>query len=112
MLRIGIDGMGDDHNRTDIEEAKHRHIPKVNDEKVGVEYRVLDPNQHWKKLKHEVGECYESLTKLRFALTNYDVHNGYQIYFENCDRVRIIARCGKNSNDPKPCPFRVATGWK
>ncbi|CAH1450697.1 unnamed protein product [Lactuca virosa] len=64
-------------------------------------------------MKHELGECYESPTQLRFALTNYEVHNGYQIYFEKRDhRVRVIARCGNSYNDQKPCPFRVATGWK
>lgn len=60
----------------------------------------------------EFGECYESPTQLQFALTNYQIHNGYQFYFEKSDRVKVIATCGNNCNGQKPYPFRVAVGWK
>nr|KAJ0213488.1 hypothetical protein LSAT_V11C400185940 [Lactuca sativa] len=71
MLRRTLDGMGDD-------------------DKEG-EYRVHDPDIHWKQMKHVVGECYGSPSQLRFALTNYAVANGYQLWFIKSDRHRVIA---------------------
>ncbi|XP_023733993.1 uncharacterized protein LOC111881835 [Lactuca sativa] len=68
-------------------------------------------------MRPRLGDCYESPAQLRFALTNYAVHGGYQLYFEKRDRVRVIAKCGSgtrdnNDNNKMQCPFRVAAGWK
>nr|KAJ0218978.1 hypothetical protein LSAT_V11C300142140 [Lactuca sativa] len=74
-------------------------------------YRVHDPDIHWKQMKPVVGECDESPCQLRFALTNYAVANGYQLWVMKSDRHRVIARCGKIYKKDR-CPFRVYVAWK
>ncbi|CAI9284732.1 unnamed protein product [Lactuca saligna] len=111
MLRRTLDGMGDDDHEVGVKDPEHDHIDDQNNGEVGVEYRVHDPNIHWKQMKPVVGECYESPAQLRFALTNYVVANGYQLWFMKTDRHRVIARCGKIYKKD-PCPFRVYAAWK
>lgn len=110
-VKEGYRRVGDDNNQPGVNDVEHGHIPEANDGEIGVEFRVHDPNQLWSETRLELGECYESPAQLRFALTNHVVHNGYGIYFEKSDRLRVIARRGNNSSDKKPCPFRVATAW-
>ncbi|XP_023738192.1 uncharacterized protein LOC111886191 [Lactuca sativa] len=111
MLRRTLDGMGDDDQEVGVKDPEHDHIDDQNDGEVGVEYRVHDPNIHWKQMKPVVGECYESPAQLRFALTNYAVANGYQLWFMKSDRHRVIVRCGKIYKKD-PCPFRVYAAWQ
>nr|KAJ0227058.1 hypothetical protein LSAT_V11C100029720 [Lactuca sativa] len=116
VLRRSIDGMVDDGDIPGVQQKEHAHLDEDNED-VGVEYRVHDPNVDWKEIRPRLGDCYESPAQLRFALTNYAVHGGYQLYFEKSDRVRVIAKCGSgtrdsNDNNKMQCPFRVATGWK
>nr|KAJ0191807.1 hypothetical protein LSAT_V11C800426050 [Lactuca sativa] len=116
ILRRSIDGMVDDGDIPGVQQKEHAHLDEDNED-VGVEYRVHDPNVDWKEMRPQLGDCYESLAQLRFDLTNYVVHGGYQLYFEKSDRVRDIAKCGSgnrdiNDNNKMQCPFRVAAGWK
>lgn len=104
--------MGDDQNRHGVNEAKHGYIPQVNDEEIGVQYRVHNPNHVWREMKHEYGEFYDSPSQLRYALINYAINDRYKIYIEKTDRFTVIARSGNNSNYQRPCPFSVAPGWK
>nr|KAJ0191578.1 hypothetical protein LSAT_V11C800439610 [Lactuca sativa] len=62
------------------------------------------------KMKPVVGECYESHSQLRFALTNYVLANGCQLWFMKSDMHRVIARCRKIYKKD-PCPFRVYAAW-
>lgn len=112
LLRSGIDRMKADTGEPDSKETEQPHINEVNQEHLGVEYRVHDPSMPWDEMRPVLGDCYESPEQLKFALTNYAVKNGYQLYFEKSDRIRVIAKCGKHSQDALPCPFRVAAGWK
>ncbi|CAI9272396.1 unnamed protein product [Lactuca saligna] len=65
MLRRTLDGMGDDDQEVGVKDPEHDHIDDQNDGEVGVEYRVHDPDIHWKQMKPVVGECYESPAQLR-----------------------------------------------
>ncbi|XP_023734539.1 uncharacterized protein LOC111882401 [Lactuca sativa] len=108
--------MVDDGDIPGVQQKEHAHLDEDNED-VGVEYRVHDPNVYWKEMRPRLGDCYESLAQLRFVLTNYAVHGGYQLYFEKSDRVRVIAKCGSgtrdiNDNNKIQCPFRVAARWK
>lgn len=77
------------------EELEHEHLEDENGLEVGVEFRVHDPTVKWNQMKPTVGELYESPAQLRFALTNYAVANGYQLWFMKSDKSRVIVRCGK-----------------
>ncbi|CAI9302433.1 unnamed protein product [Lactuca saligna] len=111
MLRRILDGLGDDDQEVGVKDLEHDHVDDQNNGEVGVEYRVHDPDIHWKQMKPVVGECYESPSQLRFALTNYAVANGYQLWFMKSDRHRVIARHGKIYKKD-PYPFRVYAAWK
>ncbi|CAI9295973.1 unnamed protein product [Lactuca saligna] len=64
MLRRTLDEMGDDDQEVGVKDPEHDHIDDQNDGEVGVEYRVHDPDIHWKQMKPVVGECYESPAQL------------------------------------------------
>ncbi|CAI9259680.1 unnamed protein product [Lactuca saligna] len=74
------------------EELEHEHLEDENGLEVGVEFRVHDPTVKWNQMKPTVGELYESPAQLRFALTNYAVANGYQLWFMKSDKSRINTR--------------------
>ncbi|CAI9288895.1 unnamed protein product [Lactuca saligna] len=81
ILRRSIDGTVDDGDIPGVQQNEHAHLDE-DDEDVGVEYWVHDPNVDWKEMRPRLGDCYESPAQLRFALTNYAIHGGYQLYFE------------------------------
>nr|KAJ0221004.1 hypothetical protein LSAT_V11C200098800 [Lactuca sativa] len=83
MLRRTLDGMGDDDKEAGVKEPEHDHVNYQNDCEEGVEY----------KMKHVVGEYYESHAQLGFSLTNYKVANRYQLWFMKSDRHGVIASC-------------------
>lgn len=62
-------------------------------------------------MKLSLGEFYESPAQLRFALTNYAVSQGYQLWFMKSDKSRLLVRYGK-PNDKRQCPFKLYTSWK
>ena len=62
-------------------------------------------------MKSVVGECYESPSQLRFALTNYVVAKGWQLWFMKTDRHRVIVGCGKKYKKDT-WPFRIYVVWK
>ncbi|KAL4566141.1 hypothetical protein LXL04_030251 [Taraxacum kok-saghyz] len=112
LLRSGIDRMRADQTQHDVKGTEHPHINEVNQEQVGVEYMIHDPTMASDQMRLVLGDCYESPEQLKFDLTNYDVKNGYQVYFEKSDRLRVIGKCGKYSHDAVPCLLMVAAGWK
>nr|KAJ0208753.1 hypothetical protein LSAT_V11C400198760 [Lactuca sativa] len=80
---------GDDEaDVEDIHQVEHEHedLEDENDLEVGVEFRVQDPTVKWNKMKPTIGE---------FVLTNYNVANGYQLFFMKSDKSRVIVRCGE-----------------
>ncbi|XP_052621924.1 uncharacterized protein LOC128127496 [Lactuca sativa] len=79
-------------------------------EAVTNKYRIHDPNTPWDKMEPKVGDMFESPAQLKFCIQNYGVSNGYQIYFEKCDKTRLVARCGKRT-EMNDCPFRLYAGW-
>ncbi|KAL4576352.1 hypothetical protein LXL04_012444 [Taraxacum kok-saghyz] len=88
LLRSGIDRMRADETQSRVKETEHPHINEVNQEQVGVEYRIHDSIMAWDKMKPILCDCYESPEQLKFALTNYAVKIGYQLYFEKSDKLR------------------------
>nr|KAJ0198923.1 hypothetical protein LSAT_V11C600306500 [Lactuca sativa] len=85
------------------EELEHEHLEDENGLEVGVEFRVHDPTVKWNQMKPTAGELYESPAQLRFALTNYVVANGYQLWFMKSDKSRIKSMvethlCARNYN--------------
>ncbi|CAI9271321.1 unnamed protein product [Lactuca saligna] len=85
------------------EELEHEHLEDENGLEVGVEFRVHDPTVKWNQMKPTVSELYESPAQLRFALTNYAVANGYQLWFMKSDKSRIKSMvethlCARNYN--------------
>nr|KAJ0220246.1 hypothetical protein LSAT_V11C200064680 [Lactuca sativa] len=114
VLRRSIYGVVDDGDIPGVQQKEHAHLDEDNED-VGVEYRVHDPNVDWKEMRPQLGDCYESPAQLMFDLTNYAVHRGYWLYFEKSDRVWVIAKFGSgirdnNDNNKMQCPFRVAAG--
>ncbi|KAI3525338.1 hypothetical protein L1887_04054 [Cichorium endivia] len=71
-----------------------------------------NPRIYWKLMKPVLGERYESPQQLKACITNYAVANGYQIWFERNDHMRLLARCCKRSNDDETkCPWRLWATW-
>nr|KAJ0194875.1 hypothetical protein LSAT_V11C700363950 [Lactuca sativa] len=91
ILRRSINGMVDDGDIPGVQQKEHAYLDEDNED-VGVEYRVHDPNVDWKEMRPRFGDCYESPAQLRFALTNYAVHGGYQLYFEKVIERGVAAR--------------------
>ncbi|CAI9284709.1 unnamed protein product [Lactuca saligna] len=96
---------GDEAEVEDIhqEELEHEHLEDENGLEVCVEFKVHDPTIKWNQMKPTVGELYESPAQLRFALTNYAVANGYQLWFMKSDKSRIKSMvethlCARNYN--------------
>ncbi|CAI9303466.1 unnamed protein product [Lactuca saligna] len=83
VLRRSIDGMVDDGDMSGVQQKEHAHLDEDNED-VGVEYMVHDPNVDWKEMRPRLGDCYESPAQLR----------------------------DNNDNNKMQCPFRVAAGWK
>ncbi|KAL4574138.1 hypothetical protein LXL04_020963 [Taraxacum kok-saghyz] len=106
LLRSGIDRLRADHIEPDVKETKHPHINEVNQEQVGVEYRIHDATMEWDQRNPVLGDCYESPEQLKFALTNYVVRNRYQLYFKKSDGLRVIAKYGRYCQDAQPCLFK------
>ncbi|KAL4582631.1 hypothetical protein LXL04_007188 [Taraxacum kok-saghyz] len=94
LLRSGIDRMRADTSQPESNETEHPHFNEVNEEHVGVEYRVHDPSMAWDQMRPILGDCYEFPEQLKFVLTNYAFKNGYQLYFENSDRIRVMPSVG------------------
>ncbi|CAH1445172.1 unnamed protein product [Lactuca virosa] len=59
-----IDGMVDDGDNLGGQQNEHAHLDE-DDEDVGVEYMVHDPNVDWKEMRPRLGDCYESPAQLR-----------------------------------------------
>ncbi|CAH1415993.1 unnamed protein product [Lactuca virosa] len=59
-------------------------------EQVINKYRLHDPKTRWDKMEPKLGDIFENVTQLKFCIQNYAVHNLYQLYFEKCDRTRIV----------------------
>ncbi|CAH1427978.1 unnamed protein product [Lactuca virosa] len=64
ILRRSIYGMVDDGDISGVQQNDHSHFDE-DDEDVGVDYRVHDPNVDWKKMSPRLGDCYESPAQLR-----------------------------------------------
>ncbi|CAI9275465.1 unnamed protein product [Lactuca saligna] len=81
-------------------------LDKCEQQSMKNKYIIHDPNTPWDKMEPKVGDMFESPAQLKFCIQNYGVSNGHQIYFEKCDKTRIVARCGKRTkmND---YPFRL-----
>ncbi|CAH1454381.1 unnamed protein product [Lactuca virosa] len=48
------------------------------------------------------------------CMKNYEVTNGYGMYYEKCDNTRLVVRCGKRGQDKEKenqYPFRLYVGW-
>ncbi|CAI9262998.1 unnamed protein product [Lactuca saligna] len=100
------DKSDDNHNNAD----KHGLFVDEDGYEVGFEYKVHDLDVKWSKIELHVGEIYEPLSQLRFALTNYIVANGCQLWFVKFNIVCVISKCGRKE-DKKPCPFKVYGAW-
>ncbi|GJV14433.1 hypothetical protein Tco_1359756 [Tanacetum coccineum] len=59
-------------------------------------YRAFDPAIHWDKMEPVIGMRYETPHELKFALTNYDVARGYQMWFMKNDWRSVLVFCGRN----------------
>nr|KAJ0199022.1 hypothetical protein LSAT_V11C600308110 [Lactuca sativa] len=64
ILRRDIYGMVDDGDIPGVQQNEHAHLDE-DDEDVGVEYMVHDPNLDWKEMRPRLGDCYESPAQLR-----------------------------------------------
>ncbi|CAH1453309.1 unnamed protein product [Lactuca virosa] len=50
-----------------------------------------DPKTRSDKMEQKLGDIFENVTQLKFCIQNYAIHNGYQLYFDMCDSIRIVA---------------------
>ncbi|XP_023763965.1 uncharacterized protein LOC111912463 [Lactuca sativa] len=96
-------------NELSMSLQKQTHNNIKND---GVKYPRHNPRIYWKLMKPILGERYESPQQLKECITNYAVANGYQIWFERNDHMRLLARCSKRAHDDETkCPWRLWATW-
>lgn len=97
--------------RDDFVEKVVVHVdPKDDEDILGDNWRVHDPNIKWKAMRPQLGEKYEDPDQLKRALCFYALANGYKIYYEVNNSKRLLAKCSKDEQEKK-CPFRLWASW-
>nr|GEW79014.1 hypothetical protein [Tanacetum cinerariifolium] len=85
--------------------------PKTDDQDmIGDQWPVHDPNIKWKFMKPRLGERFEDPQQLKRALAFYALANGYKLYYEVKSPRRLVAKCSKD-NQEKKCLFRLWASW-
>ncbi|GJW73223.1 hypothetical protein Tco_0132593 [Tanacetum coccineum] len=59
---------------------------------LGDQWPIHDPNIKWKLMRPQLGEKYESPDQLKRALAFYALGNGYQLYYEVNNPRRLVAK--------------------
>ncbi|GKC33188.1 hypothetical protein Tco_1040482 [Tanacetum coccineum] len=67
---------------------------------------IHDPNIKWKLMRPHLGERFDGPEQLKRALAFYALANGYKLYYEVNNPMRLVAKCLKD-NQEKKCPFRT-----
>ncbi|GJZ27994.1 60S ribosomal protein L34 [Tanacetum coccineum] len=62
----------------------------------GVIYPEFDPKLPWNEMKPTVGLRFEHPEQLKDCLTNYDVANGYQLWYKRNDYRSLFVLCGRD----------------
>ncbi|CAI9303472.1 unnamed protein product [Lactuca saligna] len=65
VLRRSIDGIVDDGDIPGVQQKEHAHLDEDNED-VGVEYRVHDPNVDWKDMRPRFGD-YERTFQIKYC---------------------------------------------
>ncbi|GKC90688.1 hypothetical protein Tco_1151337 [Tanacetum coccineum] len=64
--------------------------------KKGMNYTAFDPTIPWDKMERVLGMRYETPRELKFALTNFGVAHGYQLWFMNNDLKSVLVFYRRN----------------
>ncbi|PWA61291.1 hypothetical protein CTI12_AA374350 [Artemisia annua] len=67
--------------------------------KKGVIYPTFNPDVPWNQMKPILGMRYEDSQQLKFALANYGVANGYQLWHMKNDWRSVLVYCGRNVDE-------------
>nr|GEZ17284.1 60S ribosomal protein L34 [Tanacetum cinerariifolium] len=59
-------------------------------------YLAFDPKLPWNKMKPTLGLRFEHPEQLKDCLTNYDVANGYQLWYRRNDYRILFVLCGRD----------------
>nr|KAJ0202961.1 hypothetical protein LSAT_V11C500290130 [Lactuca sativa] len=89
----------------DIDDSQFDTKNEVNDQTY---YPIFDPNTYWKSQKPILGVHFESPKQLKFMIQNYAVENGYPLWFQKNEHIRVLLRRGKYVKDnEEQCTFRL-----
>ncbi|GJX12936.1 reverse transcriptase domain-containing protein [Tanacetum coccineum] len=81
--------------------------PKTHDQdRIGDHWPIHDSNIKWKLMRPHLGERFEGPEQLKWALAFYALANGYKLYYEVNNPMRLVAKCSKD-NQEKKCQFRT-----
>ncbi|GJT92874.1 hypothetical protein Tco_1081719 [Tanacetum coccineum] len=102
----------DDYAEKDVSAKKDVSTEKdVSDEdNLGDHWPIHDPTIKWKLMRHVLGEKYESPEQLKRALVFYALANGYKLYYEVNNPMRLLDKCCRDEKDKK-CQFRLWASW-
>ena len=81
------------------EDPEHNTIDPAYKVKKGVVYPTFNPDIPWNQMKPILGMRYEDSQQLKFALANYGVANGYQLWYMKNDWRSVLAYCGRNVDE-------------
>nr|GEW06968.1 splicing factor [Tanacetum cinerariifolium] len=79
-----------------LDDPNDAHIHPIHKAQKGVTYPKHDPTIPWNKMTLVLGMRYEHPEKLKQALANYEVENGYQLWYAKNDRRSLLVYCGRS----------------
>nr|GEX98092.1 calcium/proton exchanger [Tanacetum cinerariifolium] len=82
------------NDETVVEDTKY--IVREFNVKHGISYIRHDPNQDWKKMEPALGMRFDHPKQLKMFLANYDVANGYQLWFYKNDWRKLLVYYGRD----------------
>ncbi|GJS38034.1 hypothetical protein Tco_0536416 [Tanacetum coccineum] len=79
-----------------LDDPDDAHIDPIHKAQKGVTYPKHDPTIPWNKMTPVLGMRYEHPEKLKQALANYEVANGYQLWYARNDWRSLLVYCGRS----------------
>nr|GFA61357.1 F-box domain, leucine-rich repeat domain, L domain-like protein [Tanacetum cinerariifolium] len=99
-VRIMFRGTAEHHEtETPLVDPDENQIDAVNKVQSGVHYPTFNPNIPWDKMEPTLGMRYETPYQLKFALVNYDVAHGYQLWYMKNNWREVLVYGGRNVED-------------
>nr|GEV34751.1 splicing factor [Tanacetum cinerariifolium] len=96
MFRDYLDGLVPETEGEALDDPDDAHIDPIHKAKKGVTYPKHGPTIPWNKMTHVLGMRYEHPEQLKQALANYEVANGYQLWYAKNDWRSLLVYCGRS----------------